>query len=258
MSKMSNMSQMQGQAALVTGGSSGIGLATAKAFARRGADVMIASRTASSGEVALAELRAAGGKAEWVHADVAKADDVRAMISATVDAFGRLDFAFNNGGTGGKSGPVDQIDDAQWGQSIDSYLNGTFLCMKYQLRQMLSQGAGVIVNNASVDGLRGFAMDPAYAAAKHGVVGLTRSAALQYADKNIRINAVCPSWIRTPRIEQRIAEDPQIRQAMLAHQPIGRLGEPEEVAELVVWLCDEGASLITGTAIPVDGGYTAM
>lgn len=246
---------MHGKVALVTGGSSGIGKATALAFAQRGAKVVIASRGQEKGEAVVAEIKALGGDARWIQTDVSKADQVEALVRGTVEAYGRLDYAFNNGGSGGKGGRIVDIQEVDWDATIDGYLKSVWLCMKFELIEMLKQGNGAIVNNSSVDGQRAFPWDPTYSAAKHGVLGLTKSAALRYADKGIRINAVCPGWIRTPPVEDMIKHNPESKHGMLQHQPIGRLGEPAEVAETVVWLCSDSASLIVGTALAVDGGY---
>ncbi|MBN1876584.1 MAG: SDR family oxidoreductase [Anaerolineae bacterium] len=252
------MQDMQDKVALVTGGSSGIGKATALAFAQRGACVAIANRNPHTGEAALREIKAVGGNAIWIQADVTQSDQVQAMVAQMISTYGRLDYAFNNAGSGGNGGFMAQITEEDWDETITIYLKSAWLCMKYELLEMLKAGHGAIVNNASVDGLRGFPWNPAYSAAKHGVVGLTKSAAMQYATKGIRINAVCPGWIRTPPVADMIAHDPEAEQGMLMHQPIGRLGEAKEVAAAVVWLCSEAASLIVGTALPVDGGYTVV
>jgi NAD(P)-dependent dehydrogenase (short-subunit alcohol dehydrogenase family) len=246
---------MHGKVALVTGGSSGIGKATALAFAQRGAKVVIASRGQEKGEAVVAEIKALGGDARWIQADVSQADQVEALVKGTIEAYGRLDYAFNNGGSGGMGGWIADIQEADWDATIDGFLKSVWLCMKYELIEMLKQGGGAIVNNSSVDGQRAFPWDPVYSAAKHGVLGLTKSAAMQYADKNVRINAVCPGWILTPPVEDMLNRNPESKQGMLQHQPIGRLGKPEEVAEAVVWLCSDSASLIVGTALAVDGGY---
>lgn len=246
---------MDGKIALVTGGSSGIGKATALAFAQRGAKIVIASRGQEKGKAALAEIKALGVEALWLQTDVSQAAQVEAMVKSTLVAFGRLDYAFNNGGSGGRGGWVADVEEADWDATVDGYLKSVWLCMKYELRAMLEQGHGAIVNNSSVDGQRAFPWDAVYSAAKHGVLGLTKSAAMQYAPKGIRINAVCPGWIRTPPVEDMIDNNPEAEHGMLQHQPIGRLGEPEEVAEAVVWLCSDQASLIIGTALAVDGGY---
>jgi NAD(P)-dependent dehydrogenase (short-subunit alcohol dehydrogenase family) len=227
-------------------------------FAQAGAKVALASRGFVLGQKALSQIKKAGGEAIWIQADVSKAGDVQAMVEKTVAAFGRLDCAFNNGGSGGAGGWLVEIAEEDFDRTIAGYLKSVWLCMKEELKVMLEQGSGVVVNNSSVDGLRAFPDDPIYSAAKHGVLGLTKSGALQYAQRGIRINAVCPGWIRTPPTDQWIKTDPQIERRMLMHQPINRLGTAEEVASAVVWLCSEGASLITGVALPVDGGYTII
>jgi NAD(P)-dependent dehydrogenase (short-subunit alcohol dehydrogenase family) len=249
---------MEGKVALVTGGSSGIGRATAIAFAREGARVAIASRTQERGEEVVRVIEEAGGEAIWIQTDCSKAEQVESMVRRTVDAFGRLDYAFNNAGSGGADGWTAEITEEAWDRTIDTYLKSVWLCMKYEIPQMLEQGAGAIVNNSSVDGKRAFPWDPVYSAAKHGVLGLTKSAAMQYAEKGVRINAVCPGWIRTPPVEGILENHPEAEAGMLQHQPIGRLGKPEEVAEAVLWLCSEKASLVVGTALAVDGGYLVV
>ena len=249
---------MDGKVALVTGGSSGIGKATSLAFAREGAQVILASRTQATGEAAVAEIAAAGGKAQWVQTDVSQAAQVQTLFDRLITDYGRLDYAFNNGGSGGRGGWLADIEEADWDLTIDGFMKSVFLCMKHEINIMLKTGGGAIVNNSSVDGLRAFPWDPAYSAAKHGVVGLTKSAAMQYASRGVRINAVCPGWILTPPVEEMLARDPGAQERLLTHQPIGRLGRPEEVAEAVLWLCSERASLMAGVALPVDGGYTAV
>jgi NAD(P)-dependent dehydrogenase (short-subunit alcohol dehydrogenase family) len=249
---------MRGKVALVTGGSSGIGRATAIAFAKRGANVVIASRDKARADQALQAIEQAGGEAIWLQTDVSQAAQVKAMVQATIDAYGRLDYAFNNAGSGGKGGWTTEIEEEDWDRTITGYLKSVWLCIKYEIPEMLKGGGGAIVNTSSVDGMRGFPWDPAYSAAKHGVIGLTKSAALQYANQNIRINAVCPGWIRTPPVEGMLERDPEAETQMLLHQPIGRLGHAEEVAEAVVWLCSESASLVLGTALAVDGGYLVV
>jgi NAD(P)-dependent dehydrogenase (short-subunit alcohol dehydrogenase family) len=249
------MTSMSGKAVLVTGGSSGIGKATALAFTQAGARVAIASRTQSTGETAAQAIQAAGGEAIWIQADVSQADQVAAMLKQVVAAYGRLDYAFNNGGSGGRGGWLAEIDEADWDLTIAGFLKSVWLCMKAEIPLMLQAGGGAIVNNASVDGERAFPWDPVYSAAKHGVLGLTKSAAMQYANRGLRINAVCPGWIKTPPVEDMLAHDPQAEGRMLAHQPIGRLGRAEEVAQAVLWLCSDQASLVVGTSLAVDGGY---
>ncbi len=249
---------MTEKVAIVTGGSSGIGKATAMAFASQGARVAIASRGKELGEAAVQAIREAGGEAMWIQTDVSQASQVEGFIRATVEAYGRLDYAFNNGGSGGMGGWIDKIQEEEWDKTIDGYLKSVYLCMKFEIPEMLKLGGGAIVNNSSVDGQRAFPWDPAYSAAKHGVLGLTKSCAIQYSDKGIRINAVCPGWIKTPPIEEMIKGNEENEKRILLHQPIGRLGKPEEVAQAVIWLCSDNASLVTGTALAVDGGYLAV
>lgn len=249
---------MAGKVALVTGGSSGIGKATAAAFAAEGATVVIASRNPAAGDAVASDIRHAGGEALWIQTDVTQAVQVEAMVRRVIETYGRLDYAFNNAGSGGRGSWIAELDEMDWDKTIDGFLKSAWLCMKYEITAMLKLGGGAIVNNSSVDGLRAFPWDPAYSAAKHGVIGLTKSTAMQYATKGIRINAVCPGWIRTPPTEGILAHDPRAEKGMILHQPIGRLGRPEEVAQAVVWLCSEKASLILGVAMPVDGGYTTV
>lgn len=249
---------MEGKVALVTGGSSGIGAATALAFAREGASVVIANRTQATGESVVQAIKALGGQAHWIQADVSQVDQVEAMVQGTLATFGRLDYAFNNGGSGGAEGWLADISEADFDKTIAGFLKSVWLCMKYEILAMRETGGGSIVNNSSVDGLRAFPHGPVYSAAKHGVIGLTRSGGMQYANQGIRINAVCPGWIRTPPVEDILQRSPEAEQGMLQHQPIGRFGTAEEVAEAVVWLCSDKASFIVGVAFPVDGGYTVV
>jgi NAD(P)-dependent dehydrogenase (short-subunit alcohol dehydrogenase family) len=245
--------------ALVTGGSSGIGKATAIAFAKVGAKIAIASRQKNRAEKALKEIEREGTEAIWIETDVSDAEQVKKMVSKTVSHFGRLDFAFNNGGNGGRGGLTAEMSEDNWNKTIQGYLTSTWLCMKYQIPAMLKQGQGAIVNNASVDGVRGypFPFGSAYSAAKHGVIGLTKSAAKEYIQQGIRINAICPGWINTPPVVNAMKRDAKMAKAILGQEPIGRLGTPEEVAELAVWLCSDKASFMVGAEVAVDGGYLA-
>lgn len=240
-----------GKVVLVTGGSSGIGKATAIKFAQEGAQVVIAD--ISDGGQTVEEIGQINGEALFIETDVTHASAVEALVQKTVAAYGRLDCAFNNAGIGG-SGLVHEISEEQWDRTIDLNLKGVWLCMKYQLPQMIAQGGGAIVNNSSAAGLAGFARNPVYSASKHGVIGLSKSAALQYAKQGIRINAVCPGAIVTPMLERAFASGPGVKEQFESNQPTGHLGNPEQVAETVVWLCSEAASRITGVALPVDGG----
>ena len=249
---------MQDKVALVTGGSSGIGRATALGFAAAGCKVVVANRTQETGEAVVAEIRAAGGDAIWVRCDASQADQVAAMVATAVGTYGRLDYAFNNGGSGGGGGWVVDIAEEDWDKTVDGYLKSVFLCMKHEIPAMLKGGGGAIVNNSSVDGLRAFPWDPVYSAAKHGVLGLTKSVAVQYARQGVRVNAVCPGWILTPATQGLVDQGPETVQRLLQHQPIDRFGQPVEVAAAVVWLCSDAASMVVGVAMPVDGGYTAV
>jgi NAD(P)-dependent dehydrogenase (short-subunit alcohol dehydrogenase family) len=252
------MGSMQGKVALVTGGSSGIGEAAALTFARQGASVVVANRTQETGEKVVQAIKSTGEQALWIQTDVSQASQVEAMVQGTMNTFGRLDYAFNNAGSGGMGGWLADIPEAEFDKTISGFLKSVWLCMKYEIPAMLKSGGGSIVNNSSVDGLRAFPQDPTYSAAKHGVIGLTRSGATQYAKQGIRINAVCPGWIRTPPVESFLRDSPEAENGMLQHQPIGRLGTATEVAEAVVWLCSDQASLVVGVAFPVDGGYTVV
>lgn len=244
--------------ALVTGGASGIGEATASAFAREGANVIIGDISAEGGEKVVRMIREAGGKAIFVKTDVTKAVEVEALIYKAVETYGGLDCAFNNAGVMGVIAPTAECTEENWDYHINVFLKGVWLCMKYEIPQMLKRGGGAIVNTASIFGLVGIEDRPAYVASKHGVVGLTRAAALEYAKANIRVNAVCPGVIHTPPVNRFLAEDPQWEGLEIAKHPIGRLGTPSDVAEAVMWLCSGAASFVTGCAMAVDGGFTAQ
>jgi len=247
---------LQGKVALVTGGSSGIGRAAALAFAREGASVVIsADRNAAGGAETVRLVEQVGGSAFFVQADVSRASDVEAMVRRTVEAFGGLDCAFNNAGIAAWT-PALETTEADWDRVIAVNLKGVWLCMKYEIPEMLRRGGGAIVNNSSVAGLVAPVGNAAYCASKHGVLGLTKAVALEHADQGIRVNAVCPGVIHTPAWGDAFT-DPKSAQELRELQPRGRAGEPEEVAEAVVWLCSGAASLVTGVAFPVDGGLLA-
>ena len=247
-----------GQVAVVTGGSSGMGLATARAFAEAGAAVVIADINEATLGTATDELTAAGHRALGVRCDVSDEDSVAAMVKATVDTFGRLDFAFNNAGI--QVPPSDAADEpaAVFDRVNAINLRGVWACMKHELGQMRAQGSGAIVNCSSLGGLVGLPGRAAYHASKHGVIGLTTSAALEYAPRGIRINAICPGTIETPMVTDMIAKGELDPAEAAAATPIGRLGQGEEIAASVLWLCSPGASFVVGVALPVDGGYTAQ
>ena len=247
---------MRGKVALVTGGSSGIGLATARAFARQGTHVVIASRTEAEAKRAVKALTKEGD-AEWLGTDVSDGKAVARLVDGVVKRRGRLDYAFNNGGSGARGAPVGRMSEEAWRKTIDGYLTSTFLCMSAEIPAM-GKG-GVIVNNASVDGLRGYPFPggAAYSAAKHGVIGLTRSAALEYAATGPRICAICPGWINTPPVARWMSRDRQAAEAIVQQTPRGRIGEADEIAAAVLWLCSGAASFAVGTVLAVDGGYMA-
>lgn len=251
------MSPLEGKVALVTGGSSGIGRATALAFGRAGAKVVVAARRAQEGEETAAMIRAEGGEGLFVQTDVSHAGDAEAMVGKTVEAYGRLDCAFNNAGIVRRPASTADCPEEVWDQIIQVNLKGVWLCMKYEIPEMLKSGGGAIVNNASVAGLTGLRNFSAYTASKHGVVGLTRAAALEYAKAGLRINAVCPGYVETP-LNEKALQDPEFRARVLAREPVGRVGESKEVAEAVAWLCSDAASFVTGHAMAVDGGYMAQ
>jgi NAD(P)-dependent dehydrogenase (short-subunit alcohol dehydrogenase family) len=246
----------ENKVALVTGAASGMGLATAKAFAEAGAAVALADVNEAGARAAADDLAGAGHKAIGIRCDVADEPEVAAMVAQTIASFGRLDAAFNNAGV--QAPPSDMADEAA--EDFDRVnainLRGVWACMKHELRHMREQGSGAIVNCSSLGGLVGLPSRAAYHASKHGVIGLTRSAALEYAPRGIRINAVCPGTIDTPMVAAMLEQQADAMKEIMRDQPIGRLGRPEEIASAVLWLCSPGASFVIGHALAVDGGYT--
>jgi NAD(P)-dependent dehydrogenase (short-subunit alcohol dehydrogenase family) len=249
--------ELQGKVGIVTGGTSGIGRDAAVLFARAGAKVVVAGRREAEGKETIDLIHAAGGDALFVKMDVSRAAEVKALVQKTVEKFGRLDVAFNNAGIEGNWIPITEQSEEDWDSVIDINLKGTWLCLKYEIQQMLKQGSGgAIVNMASVAGLIGSAGAAAYCASKHGVMGLTKAAALETARSGIRINVVCPAVIETP-MGERIFGAPEMKKFALGLHPIGRFGKPMEISEAVVWMCSDRASFMTGQSLVLDGGFLA-
>jgi len=246
---------LQGKVAIITGGTSGIGRDTAVLFAEAGAKVVVAGRREAEGNETVDLIRKAGGVGLFVQTDVSKARDIEALVRRSVEKFGRVDTAFNNAGIEGNWRPIVDQSEEEWDHVIDINLKGVWLCVKHEIQQMLKQGGGgTIVNMSSVAGLMGAPAAAPYCASKHGVIGLTRTAALEYAKQKIRVNAVCPAVIETP-MEQRLFGEPEAHKYALSMHPIGRLGTPREIAEAVLWLCSEKSSFMTGHYIVLDGGF---
>ena len=250
--------KLESKTALVTGGGSGIGRAAAIAFANAGANVVVADIDASAGEETVNLIEAASGTALFVLADVSKSKSVEGMVNAAVAAYGDLDCAFNNAGIQGELSQTADCSEENWDHITGINLKGVWLCMKYEIAQMLKQGGGAIVNNSSNFGLVGSNGMPAYSASKHGVIGLTKTAALEYAQHGIRVNAICPGPVQTPLVDKILENQPDIIDAIISREPIGRMGEAEEIAHAVVWLCSAQATFVVGAVLPVDGGFVAQ
>ena len=245
-----------GKVALVTGAASGIGRTTAQLYASEGAKVVVSDVSEKGGEETVRLIQDNGSDAVFIQTDISDPAQCESLVKGTLEAYGRLDYACNNAGIGGESNPVGDYGIESWQKVIAVNLSGVFYCMRYEIPAMLETGGGAIVNMASILGRVGFASAPAYVAAKHGVVGLTKNAAIEYAEQGIRVNSVGPAFIRTPMIAE-LENNPDSHKMLLSLHPMGRLGEPSEIAELVIWLSSEKASFVTGAYYAADGGYLA-
>ncbi|MBM3132233.1 MAG: SDR family oxidoreductase [Chloroflexi bacterium] len=252
------MKGLAGKVALVTGGASGIGRAAALLLAREGAKVVVADLSVEGGEESVRMVKASGGEAIFVRVDVSDSRQVEAMVGKAVSTFGRLDCAFNNAGVEQSLVPLADCPEEEWERIIRVNLKGVWLSMKYEIPRMLKQGGGSIVNTSSVAGLVGGPLNSAYVASKHGILGLTRAAALEYASARIRVNAVCPGITRTPMIDLLTGGNAGIEAVIIGMHPIGRAAHPDEIAAAAVWLCSDEASFVTGHALAVDGGFAAQ
>jgi NAD(P)-dependent dehydrogenase (short-subunit alcohol dehydrogenase family) len=249
--------QFSGKVALVTGGASGLGRAAAVAVAREGAKVVVSDVAVDEGQATAQLITEAAGQATFTKADVTKSGEVEAMIQATLKTFGRLDFALNNAGIDGVRARTANYPEEVWHQVIDLNLTGVFLCLKFELPVMVEQGSGVIINMSSVAGVTGFPGHAAYTASKHGVIGLTKTAALDYAKAGIRVNAICPAYTHTPMLSRMLAQKPELEAKLISRVPLRRLGTSEEIAQAVIYLCSDAAAFITGHSLVMDGGIVA-
>jgi NAD(P)-dependent dehydrogenase (short-subunit alcohol dehydrogenase family) len=255
--QVKNPFDFSGKVAFVTGAASGIGLATAQAFTQMGAAVVLADINEDAVKTVAEKLAFSGHKVLAVRCDVTNSADVKAALAKTIATFGRLDFAFNNAGIEpSKAAPTADYDEDEWNRIIDVNLRGVFVCMKHEIPLILKQGGGAIVNTSSGAGIIGIKGSPAYTAAKHGLLGLTKAAALDYAAQNIRINAICPGYIETPMMDRFTGGTSEGRAKVIGEEPIGRMGKPEEIAAAVLWLCSDAAAFMVGHAMVIDGGQT--
>ena len=252
------MESIEGKTAIVTGGGSGIGRATALAFARAGARVLVADVDQEAGNNTVSLINAATGKSLFVAADVSQSDQVKSMVDTAISTWGRLDFAFNNAGIQGDISQTVECSEENWDTIMNINLKGVWLCMKYEIAAMLKGDGGAIVNNASNFGLVGSPGMPAYSASKHGVIGLTKTAALENAKTGIRINAICPGPVDTPLVDKIVSRQPEILDAITNREPVGRMGKPDEISGAVIWLCSNDASFVVGAVLSVDGGFVAQ
>ena len=256
---MSNNTEFEGKVALVTGSGSGIGQATAKLFAGRGAQVIVNDIRPEAGAETVEQIKAAGGEATFIQADVANSEQVHEMIEQTVATYGQLDFAYNNAGLGGVPAKTADCEEENWYHETGVMIHGVFLCMKYELRQMLKQGGGRIVNTGSIAGLVGYeGVSPSLSASKFAVIGMTKTAALEYAKENIRVNAVCPGATLSQQLIGIFDKNPEYYTLTESQHPMGRMAQPVEIGEAVLWLCSDASSFVTGHALSVDGGYTTQ
>jgi NAD(P)-dependent dehydrogenase (short-subunit alcohol dehydrogenase family) len=257
MAASTDQGSFAGKVAFVTGAASGIGRATAVAFAKAGATVVVADVSDQGNRETAGLIEDQGGRVLVVRCDVTSGQDVKAALDQTLDAFGRLDIAFNNAGVEQPVGPVAEVSDEEWDRILDINLRGVFLCMKHEIPLMLQQGGGAIVNTSSGAGVTAVKGQAAYSAAKHGVIGLTKAAALDYAQASLRINAVCPGIIDTAMMQRFTGDSAEGRQRVIGQEPVGRMGTPEEIAAAVLWMCSDAAAFVVGHALVIDGGQMA-
>jgi NAD(P)-dependent dehydrogenase (short-subunit alcohol dehydrogenase family) len=251
--------KFKGKVAIVTGAAAGLGRATALTFAREGAKVMVVDIDVEYGEETVQLIKNAQGEAAFFKTDVTKESEIEMLVKKTVETFGRLDYAHNNVGIAEKPTPLHETTEKQWDTVVDANLKGTFLCMKHEIKYMIEHGGGAIVNTSSIAGLIGAPGMPGYVASKHGLIGLTKAGAVEYARRGVRVNAVCPAGMRGTRLFKQVeALDPEAPKKIAAAVPLGRDADPQEVAEVVVWLCSDAASYVTGHAMAVDGGFSIV